>query len=86
MDKNEDGWLNEGMAELAAHVNGFFIDRADDYVFHTDTQLTTLSHDPKEIAAHYANSFYFMAYSTRPVWRRSHPRPGAARGQWTGRG
>lgn len=62
LDKNEDGWLNEGMAELAAHVNGFFIDRVDDYVFHTDTQLTTLSHDPKEIAAHYANSFYFAAY------------------------
>ncbi len=62
VDKNEDGWLNEGMAELAAHVNGFSINRVDDYVSHTDTQLTTLSHDPHEIAAHYAHSFFFTAY------------------------
>jgi immune inhibitor A len=62
MDPNEDGWLNEGMAELAAHVNGFTVDRAEDFIYKTDTQLTTLSHDPEAIGAHYAHAFYFAAY------------------------
>ena len=62
VDKNEDSWLNEGLAELAAHVNGFTVNRVDDFVTHTDTQLTHLTHEPDEIAAHYAHSFYFSAY------------------------
>ncbi len=62
VDKNEDSWLNEGMAELAAHVNGFTIKRTNDYINNTDNQLTALSHDPTEIAADYANSFFFSAY------------------------
>ncbi len=62
IDPNEDGWLNEGMAELAAHVNGFTVDRAEDFVYKTDTQLTTLTHDPETIGAHYASAYYFAAY------------------------
>ncbi len=62
VDKNEDSWLNEGLAELAAHVNGFTINRITDYTKNTDNQLTALSHDPNEVAADYANSFYFSAY------------------------
>ncbi len=62
IDPNEDGWLNEGMAELAAHVNGFTVDRAEDFIYATDNQLTNLTHDPETIAADYANSYYFSAY------------------------
>ncbi|MBE2222592.1 MAG: immune inhibitor A [Anaerolineae bacterium] len=62
VDKNEDSWLNEGLGELAGHVNGFNINRVSDYVNNTDNQLTALSHDPNEVAADYANSFYFSAY------------------------
>ncbi|MBK8985974.1 MAG: immune inhibitor A [Chloroflexi bacterium] len=62
IDPNEEGWLNEGLAELSAHVNGFTVNRAADFIYKTDTQLTTLSHDPEQIGAHYANAFYFAAY------------------------
>jgi len=62
IDPHEDGWLNEGMAELAAHVNGFTVDRAEDLIYKTDTQLTTLTHDPETIGAHYASAYYFAAY------------------------
>lgn len=62
VDSNEDSWLNEGLGELAGHVNGFPIKRVSDYVNNTDNQLTALSHNPDEIAADYANAFYFAAY------------------------
>lgn len=62
IDPNEESWLNEGMAELAAHVNGFTVNRAEDFIYKTDTQLTTLTHNPDTVGAHYASAYYFTAY------------------------
>jgi hypothetical protein len=59
---NEDAWLNEGLAELATHVNGFPTRRDGIYAANTDTQLNTLSHDPDAISAHYAAATLFTIY------------------------
>lgn len=61
-DKNEDNWLNEGLAELAAHVNGYPPDRASDYVNQTDLPLTHLSQEPAVVGGHYAAAYLFALY------------------------
>lgn len=62
VDKNEDAWLNEGLSELAVHVNGFPTNREKSYANQTDVQLTTLRQDADVVAAHYAVAFLFTAY------------------------
>ncbi|MCB8989016.1 MAG: immune inhibitor A [Ardenticatenaceae bacterium] len=62
VDKNEDAWLNEGLSELAVHVNGFATNREKTYAQQTDVQLTNLRQDADVVAAHYAASFLFTAY------------------------
>lgn len=61
-DGNEDGWLNEGVAELAARLNGYPLDRGSDYVSNPDIQLTDLSQQPDVISQHYAAAALFTTY------------------------
>lgn len=61
-DSNESGWLSEGLAELAALLNGYPPERGADFAKQTDIQLTNLSQQPDEINAHYAASTLFVSY------------------------
>ena len=61
-DPNETGWMSEGLAELAGHVNGYEIGRQHDYVARTDIQLTHLTHNPDTVAYHYAVASLFAIY------------------------
>jgi immune inhibitor A len=62
-DRNEDSWVNEGMSELAGHLNGFDAGGHDiAYSEQPDTQLTTWSDPSEGNAAHYGASYLFMSY------------------------
>ncbi len=61
-DSNEEAWLNEGLAELAAHLNGYATGREMTYVQQTDIQLNNLSQEPGVVGAHYAAAFLFATY------------------------
>ncbi len=62
-DRNEDTWVNEGMAELAIQLNGFDIGGADiAYSEKPDTQLTTWADPDAGNDEHYGGSYLFMAY------------------------
>ncbi|MGE5603152.1 MAG: hypothetical protein ACM30E_08875 [Nitrososphaerales archaeon] len=63
-DRNEDSWVNEGMAELASDLNGFDVGGHDlSYAQRPDTQLTTWA-DPstESVSEHYGGSYLFMRY------------------------
>ncbi len=62
-DFNEDTWVNEGFAELAAYLNGYDVGGAD-YAFlkKPDTQLNTWDGSVNGRAPHYGNSYLFMTY------------------------
>jgi hypothetical protein len=62
VDRNEDTWVNEGLSELAAQVNGYDVGGSD-YAFSLipDTQLTTWT-DLEDSAPHYGASYLFLAY------------------------
>ncbi len=60
-DSNEDGWINEGFSELAAHLNGFPPGSEFYFLLQPDTQLNTWS-DPEEAGPHYGASYLFMVY------------------------
>ncbi|MBN1582934.1 MAG: immune inhibitor A, partial [Anaerolineae bacterium] len=61
-DRNEETWVNEGCSELAAYLNNYdpggfeWLFLAD-----PDVQLTTWA-EFGDAAAHYGNSYLFMAY------------------------
>jgi immune inhibitor A len=62
-DRNEDSWVNEGMSELAGHLNGFDPGGHDiAYSEQPDTQLNTWSDPSEGNAAHYGASYLFMTY------------------------
>lgn len=61
-DGNEESWLNEGLSELAVHVNGYEVERAGSYARQTDIQLTDLSQEEAVVAAHYAAAYLFSVY------------------------
>ncbi|PKO23689.1 MAG: hypothetical protein CVU38_02850 [Chloroflexi bacterium HGW-Chloroflexi-1] len=62
-DRNEDSWVNEGMAMLAEHLNSFDSGGADiAYTEQPDTQLTTWSDPSEGNGEHYGASYLFMAY------------------------
>jgi len=62
-DRNEDSWLNEGFAELAAFLNGYD-PGGFDYLFslEPDMQLTDWPLDADSRGPHYGSSFLFVAY------------------------
>jgi immune inhibitor A len=62
-DRNEDSWVNEGMSELAGHLNGFDPGGHDmAYSEQPDTQLNTWSDPSEGNAAHYGASYLFTTY------------------------
>lgn len=61
-DQNEAAWLEEGLSELAVHVNGYPTGREKTYAENPDIPLTNLRQEPDVIAHHYAASFLFAAY------------------------
>jgi immune inhibitor A len=62
-DRNEDGWVNEGLSELAVFINGHDVGGFDYvYVSEPDLQLNDWSTDPDGNAPHYGASFLFMVY------------------------
>ncbi len=62
VDRNEDIWMNEGLSEVAAYLNGFgpsgFMPY---YLFNPDLQLTDWPEDG-DTTPHYGASFLFNAY------------------------
>ncbi len=61
-DRNEDSWVNEGLSEIAVHVNGYETgapERA--YSRQPDTQLTNWP-EMSDSSAHYGASYLFTAY------------------------
>jgi len=63
LDRNEDTWLDEGFADLAAHLNGHSTGGAD-YIFALDPDVTLYnwSYEGEESGGHYGQAFLFMAY------------------------
>ena len=62
-DRNEDTWVNEGLSELAAYLNGYDVGAADRIFSRTpDTQLTAWADDPNAAGPHYGGSYLFMVY------------------------
>lgn len=62
VDTNEDGWLNEGMSELAAFLNGYGVSNfVGSFMAAPDTQLNAWEADGSN-AAHYGAAFLFNGY------------------------
>ncbi|MCA9939733.1 MAG: immune inhibitor A [Anaerolineales bacterium] len=62
-DQNEAAWVEEGLAVLAAYLNGHNETRYDQaYAEQTDVQLNDFSQFDDMSAAHYGASFLFAAY------------------------
>ena len=62
-DQNEAAWVNEGLAVLAAKLNGYEeIDYKNSYVEQTDIQLTAFSLENSVVQAHYGAAFLLMDY------------------------
>ncbi|MBN2084408.1 MAG: immune inhibitor A [Anaerolineales bacterium] len=63
-DANEEGWVDEGFAELAVTLNGYSVGGADwVYLNDPDIQLNTWSDiNDDDVSAHYGGSFLFMNY------------------------
>lgn len=62
VDQNEDGWMGEGLSELAAFLNGFGPSQhAPSFFMNPDLQLNTWP-DGGSGGPHYGASFLFAAY------------------------
>jgi hypothetical protein len=62
-DKSEEVWVNEGLAELAAVLNGYDGDRATTlFTANPDVQLNAWAEDPLQAAPHYGNAYLFTQY------------------------
>jgi len=62
MDRNEDGWVSEGLSELAVQLNGYEIGGSDlAFSASPDTQLNTWP-ELEDSSPHYGASYVFMAY------------------------
>jgi hypothetical protein len=63
-DRNEDVWLNEGLSELAAFLNGYDLGGYDyAFIVDPDRQLTTWPHDVgDDTIPHYGAGFLFTNY------------------------
>ena len=61
-DRNEDAWVNEGLSELSAYLNGYDPGGFDElFLADPDVQLTTWP-DLYDASSHYGNSYLFMLY------------------------
>jgi hypothetical protein len=62
-DRNEESWLNEGLADLAMFLNGYDIGGHDFlYVMDPDLQLNDWPNDPDATTPHYGAAFLFTVY------------------------
>lgn len=62
-DRNDSTWLTEGFADVGAFINGYGVGNHDKlYVRDPDLQLTDWSDEPGSNAAHYGQSFLYLAY------------------------
>jgi len=62
-DRNEETWLNEGAADLAAFLNGYSIGGHDWlYAANPDLQLNDWPNNATSNASHYGAAFLYMAY------------------------
>jgi immune inhibitor A len=62
VDRDEETWVNEGLSELAAQVNGFDVGGSERlFSLAPDTQLTTWP-ELEDSAPHYGASYLFLAY------------------------
>jgi hypothetical protein len=61
-DRNEDTWVNEGLSELAAQVNGYDVGSTDTlFSLNPDTQLNTWP-DLEYAGPNYGASYLFLSY------------------------
>jgi hypothetical protein len=60
-DENEDSWVDEGFAELAAFLNGYDVGGWD-YAFADDPDVPLTFWPSEDSGVHYGQSFLFMAY------------------------
>jgi hypothetical protein len=62
-DRNETSWLNEGFAEVAVLLNGYYVGGADtEYTSDPDIQLTDWGPDTATNGPYYGASFLFLTY------------------------
>ncbi|NLE75156.1 MAG: hypothetical protein GX605_00195 [Chloroflexi bacterium] len=60
---SEDGWVDEGQAELAMPLNGYPTDGAETiFALRPDTQLNAWSEEPSRSYPHYGASYLFTSY------------------------
>jgi immune inhibitor A len=63
VDRNEEGWVNEGFSVLAELLNGYDVGGSPAvYARNPDVQLNDWAPDPADNLDHYGASFLFMAY------------------------
>jgi hypothetical protein len=63
VDRNENTWLNEGFAELAAFINGYYRGGFDwYYAFDPDLQLNDWPNNKMGTTPHYGSGFLFTNY------------------------
>lgn len=62
MDRDEDGWVNEGLSELASRVTGYDVGGSDRMFWAVpDTQLNTWA-ELDDSGPHYGASYMFLSY------------------------
>ena len=62
-DRNEETWVNEGLAELSAQMNGMDTSGSlGTFAGHPDTPLTSWPDTPKQAGANYGAAHSFMNY------------------------
>ena len=62
LDAGEDVWVNEGMSEMAAHIAGYGLGFARDFLEAPETQLNFWPDDPSKTPPHYGAASLFTAY------------------------
>ena len=61
-DRNETSWVNEGLSELAAFLNGYEVGSDWIYINDPDVQLNDWPNNEKETHPHYGAAFLFLTY------------------------